>query len=234
MHDIDVDWGVFTPDEASYALATAATNYEGRFLDMGTGSGFITVFLHTKGKIGDACDISDYALKCAEKNFQKMNVDANLIKSNLFSNIKSQYDLIIFNPPKSSKESETQRILKNAFQNILTKNALNNISNLYQNIDKEKRRNALIEFIKKSSPFITEKGVILLNLIKNDFHWISKSTNISTKEIQTLDNRTIVEVRLKDQNFIKDCSNRDENDLLCGLKSTVSISKKQRDAFLVP
>ncbi len=71
-------------------------------LDIGTGSGCISVFLAKKlqGEI-TALDISEKALEVAQKNFEAQNIKATLIESNLLENISrnSYFDIIVANLP---------------------------------------------------------------------------------------------------------------------------------------
>lgn len=68
-------------------------------LDMGTGSGIQALTLAKKGAEVDAADLNPEALEKAKKNVEEENVDVNFIESDLFENISSKYDLIVFNPP---------------------------------------------------------------------------------------------------------------------------------------
>lgn len=68
-------------------------------LDMGTGNGYIAIILAKEGKIVDASDISDEALKLASENAVVAQAQINFILSDLFENIHNKYDLICFNPP---------------------------------------------------------------------------------------------------------------------------------------
>ena len=113
--------GVFRPNNGSIALAKVAINYEGSFLDLGTGSGFITIAMYQSGKIGDSSDISSLTLSCAEKNFNLYNIPIKPIQSNLFEEITSTYDTIIFNPPTNNFLMEgDENILKNKLKNIIS------------------------------------------------------------------------------------------------------------------
>lgn len=79
-----------------------------RILDLCTGSGCIGIIaaLHFPKAIVDLADISYDALKVAEINIKKYNLNnrVNLIQSDLFDNIKEKYDLIFCNPPYVSDE----------------------------------------------------------------------------------------------------------------------------------
>ena len=72
-----------------------------KILDMCTGSGCILISLlkHGTGLCGTGVDVSEDALKIAEKNAKKFDVNANFIKSNLFDEVNEQFDVIVSNPP---------------------------------------------------------------------------------------------------------------------------------------
>ncbi len=81
-------------------------NKEYRVLDIGTGSGNLAITLKKllPKIIIDAVDISASALEVARENAKYHKVDINFIQSDLFSNVKNKYDIIISNPPYVRKE----------------------------------------------------------------------------------------------------------------------------------
>lgn len=91
---------IYDPSDDSYLLQEALIkslknkNKEIKILDMGSGSGIqaeTCINLYFKNVI--ATDVNDEVLDILTKKA------INCIKSNLFSNIKKKFDLIIFNPP---------------------------------------------------------------------------------------------------------------------------------------
>ena len=72
-----------------------------KMLDMCTGSGCIlfSMLKMKPGIEGTGCDISEEALKVAEANRKRLEVNAKLIQSDLFEHIEGTYDMIVSNPP---------------------------------------------------------------------------------------------------------------------------------------
>lgn len=85
-----------------------------KILDIGTGSGAIAITLKKElnCKI-DAIDISEKALEIAKENAKYNKTDINFFKSDIFSNVKDKYDVIISNPPYISEDEEIEDIVKN-------------------------------------------------------------------------------------------------------------------------
>lgn len=72
-----------------------------KVLDMCTGSGCILLSLLKLGKglNGTGVDISEDALKVAEKNAKTLGVDATFLHSDLFEHVEETFDVIVSNPP---------------------------------------------------------------------------------------------------------------------------------------
>lgn len=85
-----------------------------KILDIGTGSGALAIALktHFKNSVIDAVDISKKALQVAYENSNLNNVSINFFESNLFSNVKTKYDVIISNPPYISYREELSNEVK--------------------------------------------------------------------------------------------------------------------------
>jgi len=70
-----------------------------RILDMGTGTGYIAIYLTKEGCRCDGADISKKSIETAKLNSKRNGVKVHFFESDLFQNVKDKYDLIIFNPP---------------------------------------------------------------------------------------------------------------------------------------
>ena len=82
-------------------------------LDIGTGSGCIAITLKKNIRCNvDAVDISSDVLEVAEYNKKLNNVDINLFKSDMLSNVNKKYDVIISNPPYIGREEDIQGIVE--------------------------------------------------------------------------------------------------------------------------
>lgn len=70
-------------------------------LDLCTGSGCILIsLLHlVEGLVGVGSDISKQALLVARENAKANDVDAEWVRSDLFSNLSGTFDVIVSNPP---------------------------------------------------------------------------------------------------------------------------------------
>jgi release factor glutamine methyltransferase len=78
-----------------------------RVLDLGTGSGILALEAARFAKLIDAVDINKSALEFVKQQIKALNFNnINVFYSDLFSNVKGKYDLIIFNPPYLPDEPE--------------------------------------------------------------------------------------------------------------------------------
>ncbi len=115
---IKVDERALIPRSETELLADDAIKSveEGyKVLDMCTGSGCIAVAIAAACKDKNvsvtAADVSDAAIMLAEENAKLNGVKINFIKSDLFSNVRGRFDLIVCNPPyvKSGEIPSLQR-----------------------------------------------------------------------------------------------------------------------------
>ena len=94
--------------------------HDKQILDIGTGSGLISLFLkkHSKNCTIHAWDNSKNALRIAIKNADQNNLDVNFNNIDILKNhsIKTKFDLIVSNPPYVNKKE------KDSISNLVKKN----------------------------------------------------------------------------------------------------------------
>lgn len=79
------------------------------FLELGAGSGIISILAAKKGALVCASDISRTATENIKLNAEMNSVKINVIESDLFKTIPLQdFDIIIINPPYYQKDPETE------------------------------------------------------------------------------------------------------------------------------
>jgi release factor glutamine methyltransferase len=87
-------------------------NLNGKYiLDMGCGSGVVSVFAASKGAKCLAVDVNPISVKAAEENAEQNGFGdkINAVQSNLLESLSSEekFDIIFFNPPYYEKEPKT-------------------------------------------------------------------------------------------------------------------------------
>jgi release factor glutamine methyltransferase len=111
---------VYLPEEDSYLLIEAVRKHLGNsrdkiILEMGVGSGIISIYLADYAKKVYAVDVDKEAIAYTKKEIKKVSSrrekiikNIHLINSNLFSNLGKElrFDLIVFNPPYLPNEKK--------------------------------------------------------------------------------------------------------------------------------
>lgn len=87
------------------------SNYPKRILDIGAGSGAISIALKSIFPLAEVIgvDISDNALEIAKKNATLNSVDVKFIKADIINSDMGSFDLIVSNPPYVT-EAEYQKV----------------------------------------------------------------------------------------------------------------------------
>ena len=107
-YEFCVDERVLVPRQDTEVLVEEAISRmrnleKPQILDMCTGSGCILLSLLHELKprtvTGIGVDLSKEALCVAERNAEKLKIDAEFLESDLFENVKGTYDVIVSNPP---------------------------------------------------------------------------------------------------------------------------------------
>jgi release factor glutamine methyltransferase len=80
------------------------------FLELGAGSGLISMLVAKQGAKVTATDINPVAVEYLKINSQLNNVSINIIRSDLFQSIKYQhFDFIVVNPPFYKRNPKTYK-----------------------------------------------------------------------------------------------------------------------------
>lgn len=76
-------------------------------LDLGCGSGFVGIALYRPGMALAFADISEAALASTAENLRRLDITAEVVRSDLFSGLQGRrFDSILFNPPLFDKAIE--------------------------------------------------------------------------------------------------------------------------------
>lgn len=92
---------VYPPAEDTFLLIdNLLVSEDMDVLEIGGGSGLVSIHASLKAKSVCVTDINPYAIKCIEHNIKLNDRDnITIIQSDLFENINDCYDLILFNTP---------------------------------------------------------------------------------------------------------------------------------------
>ena len=132
---------IYEPREDSFLLEKEVKKAAKRkiVLDMGSGSGIqAKAAISAKAKSVLASDIN----KEAVESLKKQGIDA--IQSNLFSNIKGKFDVIVFNPPYLPKDRR-----EDSDSSLATTGG-------------KRGDEIILRFLKSSKDHLNENGIILI------------------------------------------------------------------------
>lgn len=147
-------------DDTRLLAEAAAAGLTGRALDLGTGSGYVGIYLAQAGWQVDAVDVSPRALGLARRNAALNGVALNVFASNLFDMVEGVYDLIAFNPPMRADESESSRLLTATLRRAPS--LANLLMRITQPVLERKRLDFLAAIARAARPHLTPKGRLLL------------------------------------------------------------------------
>lgn len=126
------DNGVFSKDKLDFGsslLLETFFKYKSpdnlKILDVGCGYGYMGIVIaKILGYEVTMCDVNKRALHLAEKNCESNKVKAQVLESNIYSNITDIYDLIITNPPIRAGKEVVYGILDGARDRLKAKGEL--------------------------------------------------------------------------------------------------------------
>lgn len=148
-------------------------NKQSSVLDLCCGSGCIGLTLNKLGYNNvTLSDVSKKALRVAIKNKKALNCNVNIIKSDMFNNITSKYDLIVSNPPYiPSNDIELLDKEVKKFDPLISLDGGEDGLKFYKIIAKESKK-----FLNSNGYLVLEIGFnqaeSVVDLLKNDFECV--------------------------------------------------------------
>lgn len=120
------DNGVFSKDKLDFGSSLLLETFfkhkspgNLKILDVGCGYGYMGIAIASiLGYEVTMCDVNKRALHLAEKNCESNGVKAQVLESNIYSNITDIYDLIITNPPIRAGKDVVYGILDEAREHL--------------------------------------------------------------------------------------------------------------------
>ncbi len=104
--DIDSSSEVYEPSDDSYLLLKTIEIQPGQsLLEVGAGTGLVSIHAAKLGAKVTATDVNPHALELARRNAARNNVRVNIIHSDLFDTVTGEFDVIAFNPPYLPSDS---------------------------------------------------------------------------------------------------------------------------------
>lgn len=167
--EIDNYLGVSPVGKDTFLMAEkAAKLIKNSALEIGSGTGFITTYLAKLGYKCSGVDINPLAIFSSKRNAKKNNLKINYYESNLFSNVKGRYELLIFNPPYGNSNSKYITVLIEIVKSLLPKENKRLAIFSFKYI-KAKRRELIRKFLFQSKRHLNPKGKILIYLHPSEF-----------------------------------------------------------------
>lgn len=93
---------------------------KGSVLDLGCGFGVVGICikkLYPKSKV-TLTDINERAIELANINAKELNLDINVVKSNIFENMNEKFAVILLNPPQSAGKEICFKMIKESFSHL--------------------------------------------------------------------------------------------------------------------
>ncbi len=100
--ELDVPETVYCPREDSELLAKVLESTplkDKRVLEIGCGSGLLSILMSKKGAHVTAVDINEDAVEITKINAERNDTKISALVSDMFEKVKGRFDLIVFNPP---------------------------------------------------------------------------------------------------------------------------------------
>jgi 16S rRNA G1207 methylase RsmC len=143
-----------------------------RGLDLGTGTGFVAIYLALAGWDMDAVDLSMRALNVAERNGRLNHVTINFFQSDLFDAVQGHYDMIACNAPMRGNETELSRLFTATLRRIGPLGIL--VMRITHPFLKRKRLGFLVKIIRGAQLHLKENGRLCMVLFTFEMTELTK------------------------------------------------------------
>jgi len=155
--------GVCPVGQDTVKLAETASSFsKGSVLDMGTGTGYIGIYLAKCGFDAEAVDLNKKAVENAKFNAERNGVNLPIYLSNLFEGVSRRFDLIIFNPPRNPNEGNIGRWIGGFVRKNQT--LVRMILPLVQKLSGKAREKFILSYVHEAKKFLNPEGKLLLHL----------------------------------------------------------------------
>jgi len=172
--DIKTTKGVSPPGKDTMIIAKHASQLNFKLaLEIGTGTGFIPIYLEKGGLSCQGSDINPKSIECSIENALKNNCKTNFFISNLFQKVTEKYDLIIFNAPLGDSSSTFVSKNMEMIKSFLPKES-KTLHKISFKFTKNQRAKLIQRFLSECQNYLNKNGIMLmsihtpeLNLVKN-------------------------------------------------------------------
>lgn len=97
---VEKDDDVYPPSDDSFLLIRSFDIHSGeKVLEIGCGSGIVSMHCAMNGGVVTCGDINKKAVALTKKNMALNSLDATVVETDVYSDIKGKFDTIIFNLP---------------------------------------------------------------------------------------------------------------------------------------
>lgn len=104
---IRADRGVYgTSSDSEFLAETVQVSSQETFLEIGCGTGAVSIALAKRASSGVGTDINELAIENSKYNAKRHNIaNVEFFKSNVFENVEGKFDVIACNPPYTKHEA---------------------------------------------------------------------------------------------------------------------------------
>ena len=155
------------------AIKKSGEKIEGEVLDIGCGLGIIGITLAKNYNIHlTLSDINENTIDLTKLNIEKNGVQANVVQSNAYSNIKQTFDYIVTNPPIKAGKSVLFSIVLDAYDHLYMGGKI--ILVIRKNLGMDSLRKAMLDKFGNCRIVARDKGYYILESVKSNYVVLEK------------------------------------------------------------